>query len=128
MTSLQAGFVADVKDVLKVLVMFLPLPGFWALFDQQGSRWTLQATRMNGEIVRKSLHMCSVSVCVCVCVCVCALCYAALCVHSIHSKDSHLTRSSTTADDTQMAGHLTRRSLSTAYQTALQVEVETSCH
>ena len=74
MTSLQAGFVADVKDVLKVLVMFLPLPGFWALFDQQGSRWTLQATRMNGEIVRKSLHMCSVSVCVCVCVCVCVHC------------------------------------------------------
>lgn len=44
------GFVSDVKDVLKVLVMFLPLPIFWALFDQQGSRWTLQATQMNGEI------------------------------------------------------------------------------
>jgi dipeptide/tripeptide permease len=45
-----AVFVSDVKDVLKVLVMFLPLPIFWALFDQQGSRWTLQATQMNGEI------------------------------------------------------------------------------
>ena len=31
----QPSFVSDLKDVLKVLVMFLPLPIFWALFDQQ---------------------------------------------------------------------------------------------
>jgi len=42
-------FVADMKDVMRVLWLFLPLPIFWALFDQQGSRWTLQATQMNGE-------------------------------------------------------------------------------
>lgn len=30
--------------------MFLPLPIFWALFDQQGSRWTIQATRMDGKV------------------------------------------------------------------------------
>jgi dipeptide/tripeptide permease len=42
-------FVADVKDLMRVLWLFLPLPVFWALFDQQGSRWTLQATQMNGD-------------------------------------------------------------------------------
>ncbi|XP_063706988.1 peptide transporter family 1-like isoform X2 [Culicoides brevitarsis] len=40
----------DIKSVLRVLVLFLPLPVFWALFDQQGSRWTFQATRMTGDI------------------------------------------------------------------------------
>lgn len=30
--------------------LFIPLPIFWALFDQQGSRWTLQANRMNCQI------------------------------------------------------------------------------
>lgn len=42
--------VNDVKSVLKILLLFVPLPLFWALFDQQGSRWTFQATRMNGNI------------------------------------------------------------------------------
>ncbi|KAJ0062300.1 hypothetical protein NL108_007503 [Boleophthalmus pectinirostris] len=41
--------IAQVKMVLKVLFLFIPLPMFWALFDQQGSRWTLQATTMNGD-------------------------------------------------------------------------------
>ncbi|KAK9537139.1 hypothetical protein VZT92_004778 [Zoarces viviparus] len=39
--------IQEIKMVLKVLVLYIPLPMFWALFDQQGSRWTLQATRMN---------------------------------------------------------------------------------
>jgi len=43
------GFVADVKALKNCTYIFLPLPFFWALFDQQGSRWTFQATRMNGE-------------------------------------------------------------------------------
>ena len=42
--------VEDVKMVLRVLVIFIPLPVFWALFDQTGSRWTFQATRMNGSL------------------------------------------------------------------------------
>lgn len=33
-----------------MLLLYLPLPLFWALFDQQGSRWTLQATRMSGDM------------------------------------------------------------------------------
>nr|APX43178.1 solute carrier family 15 member 1 [Sphyrna tiburo] len=41
--------ISQVKMVLKVLFLYLPLPMFWALFDQQGSRWTFQATRMNGN-------------------------------------------------------------------------------
>jgi len=40
----------DVKVLMRVLVLFLPLPVFWALFDQQGSRWTFQATRMDGDM------------------------------------------------------------------------------
>lgn len=35
---------------MRILVLYLPLPVFWALFDQQGSRWTFQATRMNGDM------------------------------------------------------------------------------
>uniref|UniRef100_A0A8C2ZZ87 Solute carrier family 15 member 1 n=1 Tax=Cyclopterus lumpus TaxID=8103 RepID=A0A8C2ZZ87_CYCLU len=41
--------IAQVKMVLRVLFLYIPLPMFWALFDQQGSRWTLQATIMNGD-------------------------------------------------------------------------------
>jgi dipeptide/tripeptide permease len=43
-------FIEDVRLLLRVLLMFLPLPIFWAPFDQQGSRWTLQAVRMNGQL------------------------------------------------------------------------------
>ncbi|NXG14042.1 S15A1 protein, partial [Grallaria varia] len=43
--------IAQTKMVMKVLFLYIPLPMFWALFDQQGSRWTLQATVMNGDFV-----------------------------------------------------------------------------
>ncbi|CAG9821728.1 unnamed protein product [Phaedon cochleariae] len=42
--------VDDIKATLHVLVLYLPLPIFWALYDQQGSGWTFQAVRMNGDI------------------------------------------------------------------------------
>ncbi|CAB3993303.1 solute carrier family 15 member 1-like isoform X2, partial [Paramuricea clavata] len=42
--------ISDVKALLRVLFMFLPLPLFWTLFDQQGSRWTLQAEQLDGHI------------------------------------------------------------------------------
>lgn len=42
--------VKETKILLNVLVLYIPLPFFWALFDQQGSRWTFQATRMDGNI------------------------------------------------------------------------------
>ncbi|XP_033222641.1 solute carrier family 15 member 1-like [Belonocnema kinseyi] len=44
------NFIADIKRVLAVLYLYIPLPLFWSLFDQQGSRWTFQASRMNGYI------------------------------------------------------------------------------
>ncbi|ODM93509.1 Solute carrier family 15 member 1 [Orchesella cincta] len=43
-------FLNEAKVVFKVLFLYIPLPIFWTLFDQQGSRWTFQATRMNGHI------------------------------------------------------------------------------
>ncbi|XP_054275603.1 peptide transporter family 1-like isoform X2 [Macrosteles quadrilineatus] len=44
------GLVNDTKAAMAILWMFLPLPFFWALYDQQGSRWTFQATRMDGRL------------------------------------------------------------------------------
>lgn len=45
--------VYDVKCLLKILVLYVPFPLFWALFDQQSSRWTFQATQMNGYITQQ---------------------------------------------------------------------------
>ncbi|XP_066249841.1 peptide transporter family 1 isoform X2 [Euwallacea similis] len=45
-----AKLVSDIKSLLKVLVIYIPIPVFWALYDQQGSGWTFQAVRMNGNI------------------------------------------------------------------------------
>ncbi|XP_029170893.1 peptide transporter family 1-like isoform X2 [Nylanderia fulva] len=42
--------IEDIKAALRVLKLFIPLPIFWALYDQQGSQWTFQATRMDGQI------------------------------------------------------------------------------
>jgi len=44
----NAQEIQNIKYVLRVLILYIPLPLFWSLFDQQGSRWTLQAVRMNG--------------------------------------------------------------------------------
>ncbi|CAH2103133.1 unnamed protein product [Euphydryas editha] len=46
----DTNLIEDVKSLLRVLVLFIPLPVFWALFDQQGSRWTFQADRMEQDI------------------------------------------------------------------------------
>ncbi|XP_076170148.1 peptide transporter family 1 [Ptiloglossa arizonensis] len=40
----------DIKAALQVMKLFIPIPIFWALFDQQGSRWAIQAARMDGVI------------------------------------------------------------------------------
>uniref|UniRef100_A0A915IW46 Uncharacterized protein n=1 Tax=Romanomermis culicivorax TaxID=13658 RepID=A0A915IW46_ROMCU len=39
--------VRDVGNVFQILVLFVPIVPFWALLDQQGSTWQLQATRMS---------------------------------------------------------------------------------
>ncbi|GAB0094456.1 peptide transporter family 1 [Sergentomyia squamirostris] len=47
--------ITEIKTLFNVLVLYIPLPVFWALFDQQGSRWTFQATRMDGQV--GALHL-----------------------------------------------------------------------
>ncbi|XP_037294844.1 peptide transporter family 1 isoform X2 [Manduca sexta] len=42
-------FIRDIKKTLSILMLFTVLPVFWALLDQMGSRWTLQATKMDGR-------------------------------------------------------------------------------
>ncbi|KAL5006173.1 hypothetical protein ScPMuIL_017331 [Solemya velum] len=49
-SKFEPEFIDEVKTLIKVLVMFIPLPLFWTLSNQQGSRWTLQAEQMNGDM------------------------------------------------------------------------------
>ena len=53
----DAQLIQDIKALCKVLFMFLPLPVFWTLFDQQGSRWVLQARQMDGDAGRRLLML-----------------------------------------------------------------------
>ncbi|EGC38989.1 hypothetical protein DICPUDRAFT_75405 [Dictyostelium purpureum] len=39
--------VDSIKCALNVLTVFIPLPFFWALYDQTGSRWTYQAESLD---------------------------------------------------------------------------------
>eukprot|EP00897_Mesotaenium_endlicherianum_P001940 jgi/Mesen1/1774/ME000014S01180 len=45
-----AGAVEDVKQLWRVLALFVPMPVFWSLFDQQSSRWVFQAEQMDGRL------------------------------------------------------------------------------
>ncbi|GFS97778.1 solute carrier family 15 member 2, partial [Nephila pilipes] len=47
----DTDLINDVKHLFSVLIILLPLPIFWALYEQQGSRWVLQGTQMDGEIL-----------------------------------------------------------------------------
>ncbi|CAL8106830.1 unnamed protein product [Orchesella dallaii] len=42
--------VEEVKVVFGLLPLYVPLCFFWALYDQQSSRWTFQASRMKREL------------------------------------------------------------------------------
>lgn len=42
--------ISDVKSVLNVFTVFAPLPLFWALYDQQGTRWVLQSQKMDARL------------------------------------------------------------------------------
>ncbi|CBY36987.1 unnamed protein product [Oikopleura dioica] len=46
---LKHGFGA-IKIIGSILIMYIPVPFFWALFDLQGSRWTLSALQLNGKL------------------------------------------------------------------------------
>ena len=39
-------FVDEIRALVRIVVVFLPTPLFWTIYDQQGSRWTLQAQQM----------------------------------------------------------------------------------
>ncbi|XP_061164860.1 solute carrier family 15 member 1-like [Saccostrea echinata] len=54
-SKFEPEFIREVQILLKVLFMFIPAPLFWALSDQQGSRWTLQAEKLNGDLVGGAL-------------------------------------------------------------------------
>ena len=45
-----AAAVAEVRSLINVCKVFAVLPVFWALFDQQGSTWQLQASEMSGAM------------------------------------------------------------------------------
>lgn len=45
--SFPAESVENTKAVWRVLAVFAFIPVFWALYDQNGSEWVLQATKMN---------------------------------------------------------------------------------
>ncbi|XP_031635549.1 peptide transporter family 1-like [Contarinia nasturtii] len=42
--------VDDTKCLLNILLLFLPLSMYWALAEQQYSRWIVQAMKMNGDL------------------------------------------------------------------------------
>ncbi|CAB3409589.1 unnamed protein product [Caenorhabditis bovis] len=46
----ERKFVEDVKVLFRVCLMMLPVPMFWALYDQQGSTWVIQAISMDAHI------------------------------------------------------------------------------
>ncbi|XP_050514440.1 solute carrier family 15 member 1-like isoform X3 [Diabrotica virgifera virgifera] len=50
-TEYSPQLIEDIKIVCRILLLFTPLPIFWSLFDQQGSRWTFQAAHMDGNIL-----------------------------------------------------------------------------
>ncbi|KAM3724786.1 Peptide transporter [Dirofilaria immitis] len=44
------NFLRSVKSLVAVSILFTPVVLFWALFDQQGSTWILQARRLDGRV------------------------------------------------------------------------------
>lgn len=49
-TKYPSSIIEDAKSVLSVFLLFIPLPIFWSLYDQQGSTFVLQAQHTNGDI------------------------------------------------------------------------------
>lgn len=47
----------DFRSVLGIMLLFVPIPVYWCLYDQQGSLWTLQAARMDGRIFGTNFHL-----------------------------------------------------------------------
>lgn len=45
-----SSLVKEVKIFLRILILFIPMPMFWALYEQQASRWVFQATRTDPRV------------------------------------------------------------------------------
>ena len=45
-----AEAIEGAKAVLRIIVLFAPIPIFWALWDQKGSTWIVQATAMDRQV------------------------------------------------------------------------------
>ena len=43
----KANLIRDIRGLISVLVMYLPIPMYWALYDQQGSVWLIQGIEMD---------------------------------------------------------------------------------
>lgn len=43
-------FIDDIKTVGRIMVLFMPITVFWALFDQQSSLWVIQGSQMDGQL------------------------------------------------------------------------------
>jgi hypothetical protein len=48
--SYSLQLINEVKIILQIIVLFLPLSMFWCLYDQTSSRWTSQSMGLNGRI------------------------------------------------------------------------------
>lgn len=48
--AMGENIVNDVRSVLNVFYVFLPLPIFWSLYDQHSSRWVFMAQEMNTKL------------------------------------------------------------------------------
>ncbi|WP_438009843.1 POT family MFS transporter [Sorangium sp. So ce321] len=45
------GAIDGARAVLRMMTILAPIPVFWALFDQKGSTWVVQATRMDLDVL-----------------------------------------------------------------------------
>uniref|UniRef100_A0A0N5AQP9 Oligopeptide transporter 1 n=1 Tax=Syphacia muris TaxID=451379 RepID=A0A0N5AQP9_9BILA len=46
----QEKFVEEIKSLIRVTIVLMPVPMFWALYDQQGTRWIIQAVEMDSRV------------------------------------------------------------------------------
>ncbi|XP_039286063.1 peptide transporter family 1 [Nilaparvata lugens] len=53
----DAKLINETRIMLSLALMLTPCVFFWALFEQTGSRWTFQASRMNGEVMNGNFEI-----------------------------------------------------------------------
>lgn len=58
--------IENIKEVLGILWVFIPVPIFWALFGQQSSSWLFMATHMDGNIGSVKILPDQMNLCECI--------------------------------------------------------------